>query len=232
MSTNLLKALRGPDGSRRGRARVVVPLFAAAVALGSLGVAQATSTSGGMGQGQFGKTVGFYQGHEVSFTCTHGYFCDTSIPAKSTTGCEAGTGWKKAPSPMHDPLYITVPLGFNVPAMQMDCPNKLVCVDHPDTIDLSRLATVLAPIFGTTPAKLAPVLANYATPGHDHFVTTLNGGKAEWWDVYVVGVTSRAVYDDIHEHGSATYLQKLIAAKNPNVTAPIPTNLFLFFSAL
>lgn len=214
-------------------AKVVVPLAAALFAAGGLGVAQATS-SGGMGHGEmeFGKTVGFYKGSTVSFTYTHGFFCDTSVHATSSSGCEVGAKWHHAPSSQHDPLYITVPLGFSVPPMRMDCPDKLKCVDHPATVDLTRLAAALAPVYGTTAKKLEPALRDFATPGHDHFITDLNNGKAEWWDVYVVGVTSRATYNAIHAHGSFSYIQKLLQAKDPHVVGPIPTNLFLFFQAL
>ncbi len=68
-------------------------------------------------------------------------------------------------------------------------------------------------------------------PGHDHFITTLANGKAEWWDVEIVGVTSPKTLAAIRSHKSNDYLQKLIKAKNKNVVGPIPTNLFLFFSA-
>jgi hypothetical protein len=220
--------------SRKARrwTAVLVPLAAVAIAVSSLSSAQATSShqAMNMGQNQFGKTDGNYKGLTTSFTYTKGYFCDTSVSAASSTGCEVGAKWVKAPSRQHDPLYITVPLGFTVPAMKMECPAGLVCVDHPATLDLSRLATALAPIFGTTPAKLAPSLKNFATPGHDHYISDLNNRKAEWWDVYVVGVTDKATFDKIEDHNSYGYIQNLINHKNPNVTAPIPTNLFLYFA--
>jgi hypothetical protein len=213
-------------------AKLVLPLALAAFAAGGLGVAQATSNSAGHGPMEFGKTVGFYQGSTVDLTYTKGFWCDTTVTATSTSGCEVGQKWNEAPATQHDPLYITVPLGFTVPMNQMDCPDKLRCVDHPGTLDLTRLASALAPIFGTTPEKLMPALRNFQTPGHDHFLTDLNNGNPEWWDVYVVGVTSRSVYDNIHAHGSFGYIQQLINAKNPHVVGPIPTNLFLYFQSL
>ena len=68
-------------------------------------------------------------------------------------------------------------------------------------------------------------------PGHDHFITTLNDGKSEWWDVQVVGVTSPKTLAAIRSHKSNNYIKKLITSKNKNVVGPIPTNLFLYFSA-
>ena len=212
------------------KAAFLAPVAGALLAITGLGAAQATSTAAGHGPMEFGMTAGFYQGHSVNFTYTHGFWCDTTVPAASATKCEVGAKWNHAPSAQHDPLYITVPLGFNVPMGSIDCPSKLICVDHPGTIDLSRLAAALAPIFKTTPAALAPALRDFATPGHDHFLTDLNGGKPEWWDVYVVGVTSPTVYKQIHAARSFAYIQHLIATHNPNVVGPIPTNLFLYFA--
>ena len=217
----------------RRLAALAVPVAAVALVIGGLSSAQASARHEAMtmGQNQFGMTAGNYQGRSSTFTYTHGYWCDESVRAASSTGCEVGQVWNKAPSSQHDPLYITVPLGFTVPQTKMECPDKLVCVDHPATLDLSRLASALAPIFGITPAKLAPLLKNYATPGHSHYLSDLNMGKAEWWDVQVIGVTDPATWYRIQNHHSFDYIQSLIAAKNPNVTAPIPTNLFLFFAA-
>ena len=217
--------------SRRRLARVLAPLAAAAFAVAGLGVANANTETVGHGQNEYGLTAGFHAGAKVDFVYSKGFFCDTSVAAASSTGCEVGQKWKVAPRAQHDPLFITVPLGFSVPGPHMDCPNTLKCVDHPYTIDLSRLAPALAPIFKTTPEELAPVLENYVTPGHDHFLTDLNNGKPEWWDVYVVGVTDRATYDAIHAHRSYSYIQSLLKAKNKHVVGPIPTNLFLFFGA-
>jgi hypothetical protein len=185
----------------------------------------------GMGENGFGITNGSFARHPSDFTYTHGFWCDTSVPAASTTGCEVGAKWRRAPSRQHDPLIITVPLGFNVPAMRMDCPSTLVCIDHPGTMDLTRLAGALAPIFKTTPAALLPALKNFQTPGHDHFITDKNHRQAEWWDVYVVGVTNPATFNRIHRHRSYSYIQWLQRHHDKNVTTTIPTNLFLYFAA-
>ena len=209
--------------------RWAAPAAAAVILLsGGAAVAQA-STGTGRGVDEFGMTMGAIKGHSSAFTYTHGYFCDTSVPASSATGCEVGADAKVAPPGHSDPLYITVPLGFSVP--MQDCPAGLVCVDHPMTMDLTRLATALAPLYKTTPDKLMPALKDFATPGHDHLITTKAGGKAEWWDVNVIGVTDPKVYQAIHSHGSFSYVQSLLKAKNPHVLGPIPTNLYLFFAA-
>ncbi|AEV84367.1 hypothetical protein ACWT_3344 [Actinoplanes sp. SE50] len=219
---------------RAGRARRwAVPVAAAAVILAAGGglVAKAASAAeaGGRGPDEFGMTMGSHAGHSSGFTYHHGFYCDTHIAAASTTGCEAGVAAEVAPARHFDPLFITVPLGFTVKGL--DCPDKLTCVDHPMSLDMTRLAPALDPVYKATPEKLMPALRDFTTPGHDHFIGTRNGGKAEWWDVRVVGVTDPATYRAIRKHQSWTYLDGQIKAKNKHLVGPIPTNMFLFFAA-
>lgn len=216
-----------------GRARGRVIAAAAAMLLaGGVGTAAAAAGGTGMaghGVDEFGMTKAFFNGHAVDFTYSKGFYCDTSVLASSTSGCEAGAGALVPPAKDFDPLYITVPLGFKVPTQKMECPDGLVCVDHPATIDLSRLEKALKPLYPSlTDAQLTATLKNVPTPGHDHFITTRDHGKREWWDVQVVGVTSKSEYNKIAAHRSAAFLKKEIKAGK--TTAAIPTNLFLFFS--
>jgi hypothetical protein len=223
----MLETLRRMRAART--ARWAAPAAAAAILLAGGGAIANASSHTGRGTNEFGMTMGSYQHHTSTFTYTHGFYCDTSVKAVSTTGCEVGERSKVPPAKHFDPLFITVPLGFS--SAGLDCPARLVCVDHPMTVDMTRLAPALAPLFKTTPEKLAPALRNFTTPGHDHFVTDLNKGKSEWWDVRVVGVTDPKVYAAIQKHHSYGYIAGLIKAKNKAVVGPIPTNLFLFFKA-
>jgi hypothetical protein len=221
----------------QGRTRLVVTAVALLLACGA-GVAVAASSqssappsnarSMGRGINEYGMTRAYFRGHSTRFTYTRGYWCDRSVRSTATSRCEAGAKWKKAPSKQHDPLYITVPLGFTIKPMNMDCPNGLVCVDHPGTIDLRRLEPALKPLYPQlTSAQLRHALANFPTPGHQHFITDKNGGKPEWWDVRVVGVTNKAEYQKISRHKSAHYLLRQV--KEKKTTGVIPTNLFLYF---
>ena len=176
-------------------------------------VGAAAQAGNGDGQDGYGITRDFESGFITPITYTHGFYCDLSVPAKSQSGCEAGTSYKRPPARQFDQLYITVPLGFTVPPMDMQCPTGLVCIDHPATIDLSAIG-------GPGDAM---------TPGHDHYTTTRNNGVPEWWDVEVVGVTDSATYNDIRAHGSFAYIDHLIKMGDKHLTKPIPTNLFLFF---
>jgi hypothetical protein len=222
----------------KGARKAIAGLGIVVMTMAGVGVAvAATSTptaTMGMGHGvnEFGKTDGFFKGHGVDFTYTKGFYCDTSVASSASTKCEAGEAYKTPPASHFDPLYITVPLGFTVPMHMQDCPATLQCVDHPGTIDLTRLESALKPLYPKlTDAQLTAALGDFAVPGHDHFVTSLNGGKAEWWDVRIVGVTSPKTLAAIRSHESNSYVQKLIDKKDKSVVGPIPTNLFLFFSA-
>jgi hypothetical protein len=219
----------------KGRGRIVAAA-AAVLTIAGVGVSVAASTgpapsnsvSPGRGIDEFGMTKANYQGRTVDFTYTNGFYCDTRVTSTASSKCEAGATYKRPPAKDFDPLYITVPLGFSVRPMRMDCPSGLVCVDHPGTIDLRRLEPALKPLYPTlTDRQLTKALANFETPGHQHFITTRAGGRPEWWDVRIVGVTNRAEYNKITRHGSVAYLKKEVAAGR--TTGVIPTNLFLFF---
>jgi hypothetical protein len=218
------------------RARILAASVAIVVA-GGAGVAAAAASSAapsnamqkGMGVNEYGMTKAFFNGRAVSFTYAKGFYCDRHVTSAATSGCEVGAPFVVPPAKSFDPLYITVPLGFTVPSMSMACPSSLVCVDHPGTIDLSRLEPALKGLYPQyTVAQLTAALGNAATPGHAHFITTRNGGRAEWWDVLVVGVTSRAEWNAITAHRSFAFLDHQVIKK---MTTPIiPTNLFLYFS--
>ena len=222
--------------SFKNHARVFAATLAIAIA-GGVGIAAAANTSApasnamqkGMGINEFGMTKSFFDGHTVSFTYSKGYYCDKSVTSGASSGCEAGAEFKVPPAKSFDPLYITVPLGFTVPTASMECPSALVCVDHPGTIDLSALEPALKGLYPTlTAAQLTSALKNYATPGHEHIITTQNGGQAEWWDVKVVGITKLSVWNAINAHQSFSFLNQEVSKKL--TTGIIPTNLFLYFS--
>jgi hypothetical protein len=226
------------NGARTLKARVAIATVVALSTAG-VGVAMAATSSppsnavsSGRGINEFGMTRGYLFGHKKTFTYSKGFFCDTSVKSAASTKCEAGEKYRKAPAKDFDPLYITVPLGFDVKMHMIDCPNGLVCVDHPGTIDLSRLEPALKPLYpNLTDAQLTAALKNYAVPGHDHFLTTDAAKKAEWWDVRVIGVTSPKTWHAIQQHRTFGYVNRLLEAKNPTVVGPIPTNLFLFFAS-
>lgn len=82
------------------------------------------------------------------------------------------------------------------------------CVDHPDTIDLSRIASALG--------KSPDALRNVPLPGHDHIITDRNADLPEWWPVYVVGVTDPASFREIEHDKDYATLQRPAARRWPH----------------
>lgn len=217
------------QGRKRFVAAGVAMMFAAGI---GMAVASSGPSSNAMSMGhgvnEFGLTKAYLNGQTTEFTYSKGFYCDTSRKSAASSGCEAGAGARKPPAKNFDTLYVTVPLGFTIPKMKMQCPTGLVCVDHPGTMDLTRLEPALKPLYPSlTKKQLTDALKNYQTPGHQHFIDNLNGQRPEWWDVKVVGVTSKAEYDKIDRHKSLAYLRHQV--KQGKTTAVIPTNLFLYF---
>lgn len=173
-----------------------------------------------------GITHGYYDGSTLDFLYTARYYCDTTVSAKSSTGCEAGAKYNKLPPSANsqDPLYILVPLGFSPSGLQ--CATKGNCIDHPGTMDLSRLSSVLDPILHTTPSQLD----NAPLAPHSHFITTRNHNLPEWWNVHIVGVTNQASFDKAVTAKSYATLQSMEG--KDGVTMPILTNVFLYFQTL
>lgn len=173
-----------------------------------------------------GLTHGYYDGSTVNFLYTANFYCDPGVSSKATTGCEAGAKYSKLPpdAAAQDPVYIVVPLGFKAPNLQ--CPMTGNCIDHPATMDLTRLASTLDPILHTTPAQLADAPAS----PHTHILNDRNNNLPEWWNVVVVGATSQAAYDKATATKSYAGL-KSMEGKN-GLTAEVPTNIFLYFQTL
>ncbi len=173
-----------------------------------------------------GLTKDFYAGSTIDALYTEPYWCDKSVSAAAPSGCEAGAKYKSVPpgvsSASHtDPLWVPVPLFSPTPPTQ--CP-VTGCVDHPMTIDLSRLASAL----GVPAAKLRDV----PVPAHDHILNTRNNDLPEWWPVVVVGVTNHKAWNEIVKAKDLQAVRILQEQKDSGVTPDIPTNLFLWFQTL
>jgi hypothetical protein len=189
-----------------------------------------------------GITNDWITGQNVQALYTEQYFCDTSVSAASSTGCEAGAPPNKvppgvstptAPSPtvtngQIDPLYIPVPLYKTTPVVYTQCPHGSTCIDHPPSVDLSRLAGAL----GATPASLD----NVPLPSHDHLLTTRNGDQPEWWNVVVVPVTSPKGLTSVESAKSYAAVKALENAPGSGIgvdgTGEVPTNAYLWFATL
>lgn len=169
-----------------------------------------------------GTTPGWFNGRTVTFSYTAAFQC-TAVPGEpsgAASGCSLAVEPTTRPSaPELDPtaaapvVYVMVPLFEPAPpASTLHCPANQTCITHPPTMDLSR-------VFGAG-------TANAALPAHSHIVGQLAGNL---WEIEVVGVTTRAAWDDLVNARSLQRVRQLQAQENSPLTDDIPSNLFLFF---
>ncbi len=164
-----------------------------------------------------GTTKGWLNGHTVTFKYTKNFICKRPPASKARTGCEAGADYTQTPAAAFDPLYVVVPLGFTPKTSTLQCPHAGRCIDHPSTIDLS--------------AVLGKGTGKFPLPPHSHIIATGNGGQSEWWNVIVVGVTSKGAWHKIVTAKSHAELMRLQRTPHSGVTGNIVSNLFLYFKA-
>ena len=124
--------------------------------------------------GQVGESYGYYNGTNVDLLYSENYYCDSNVSSQRVhrlRGRAAQSSPPSANSPNgttlgntthQDTLYIPVPLFSNPPPTQ--CTATATCIDHPPTIDLSRIA-------GALPGNPSPSsVDNVPIPAHDHVV--------------------------------------------------------------
>ncbi len=170
---------------------------------------------GNSGDVDRGNTAGWLDGKTVKFQYSKNFYCAAPPSSGAPTHCEGGAQARFAPvTGQIDPLYVVTPVGFTPATSTLQCPVTGACIDHPHTIDLSR-------IFGST-------TSNALLPPHSHVVTTSASGVPEWWRISIIGVTNQAAWDSIVSGKSFGAVRACQAAAS--CTATIPSNLFLFFA--
>ena len=158
-----------------------------------------------------GTTAGWFKGKLVTFFYNKDFFCKEPPMSGAESDCELGEEPQVRPRTGNIPvLYVMTPIGFT--PSNLHCPNVGNCINHPSTIDLSR-------VFG-------PGTENAALPAHSHIVDRAQGG---WWELEVVGVTDPAVWAQV-EAGKDLATVRTLQAAGEGITGDIPTNLFLFFN--
>jgi hypothetical protein len=169
---------------------------------------------------EFGFTAGWLDGRTVQFFYHKAFFCRTPVedglPVGSSTDCEAGSDGTVDPRGGKIPtLYVMTPLGFRPDEATLQCPVVGHCINHPSTIDLSRL-------FG-------PTTANAPLPAHSHIVDQVSGN---WWELAVIGVKDLTTWNQVVAGKSLTAVRALQAADpaGDHITGDIATNTYLFFS--
>lgn len=164
-----------------------------------------------------GTTDGWEDGKTVTFFYNKPYFCAQPPASGATSGCALNAEATVPPRGGRIPtLYVMVPLGFRPEESTLQCPTAGACINHPSTIDLSR-------VFGAG-TENAPL------PAHSHIIGDegSHGANAGWWEIEVVGVTDPMVWNEVARGKSLETVRRLQAA-GTGITGDLPTNLYLFF---
>lgn len=162
-----------------------------------------------------GTTAGWMDGQTVTFFYTKDFFCAEPPESGAPSKCEVGADATVDPRPDHNipELYVITPMGITVPQSTLHCPIPGNCINHPSTIDLSRVA--------------GPGASNVLLPPHSHVIDERHGG---WWELEVIGVKSLDSWNQIVAAKSLDKVRELQATANSGVTSDIKTNVYLFFS--
>jgi hypothetical protein len=168
---------------------------------------------------EFGFTAGWFQGNTVQFFYHKPFFCRTPVedgnPVGSTTDCEVGSDGTVDPRLGNIPiLFVMTPIGFRPADATLQCPVVGHCINHPSTIDVSR-------VFG-------PGTENAPLPAHSHIVDQVEGN---WWELHVIGVKDPTTWDQVVAGKSLASVRALQAADptGAKITGDILTNVYLFF---
>ena len=171
---------------------------------------------------QTGFTPGWLKGKTVQFFYhTHTFFCHVPVadgqPVGSTSGCESGSEGLVDPRPGGTKipfLFVMTPVGFRPDTSTLHCPIVGQCINHPSTIDLSR-------IFG-------PTTSNAPLPAHSHIIDEHTGN---WWELIVIGVKDLGTWNQVVAGKSLSTVRTLQAGDptHMHITGDIRTNTYLFF---
>ena len=205
---------------RRANSRIaggglLLGLMAALVALfGASFVPSAQAQHNSAKGAEHGTTGGWYDGRTVTFVYPKSFFCKEPPSSGADSKCEAGEEATVSPRPGANlpVLYVMTPIGFRPDDSTLQCPEVGNCINHPGTIDVSRV--------------LGPGTENLPLPAHSHIIDVAKGG---WWEIEVIGVTDPGVWDQIVAGKDLATVRELQAA-NVGITGDIPSNLFLFFN--
>ncbi|HUQ84772.1 MAG TPA: hypothetical protein VM077_00465 [Candidatus Limnocylindrales bacterium] len=166
-----------------------------------------------------GFTDGWFDGKTVKFFYSKfKFFCKEPPTSGADSNCEAGAEPQSKPRGGDIPkLYVMTPLGFRPAENTLQCPTVGNCINHPMTIDVSRV--------------LGAGTENLPLPAHSHIVDEDTNG---WWELEVVGVKDQATWDKVVAGKSLDTVRALQAdtANADKITGDIPTNSFLFFDVL
>jgi hypothetical protein len=170
---------------------------------------------GGAQCSDIGFTHAWLEGKTVDLEYSHTFFCAEPPASGATSKCEAGAPDTVDPpsGPIVSPIYTLVPQGFSLSG-PLHCPRAGQCIDHPDTIDLSRMDGA----------------SNAAFPAHNNVIEEDESFQSTWWPVIIIGVKSPSAWSAIAAAKSVDAVDA--CQESGNCTADIPTNAYLFFQVL
>jgi len=165
-----------------------------------------------------GFTDAWFNGQTVQLGYSHRFFCAQPPTSEAPSACEAGeAGTIQPPSgPVVSNIYLLIPDGFSPPASTLHCPVPGRCIDHPHTIDLSRV--------------LDGKGEEAVLPAHSLVIEDEEAFQSTWWPVVLVRVKTLDAWNTIAAAKSIDAVDACQA--NGGCFPEIDTNAFLFFQVL
>ena len=149
---------------------------------------------------------------------SHDFFCAAPPKSAGSSKCEAGEAAITDPpsGPVVSNVYLLIPVGFSPPESTLQCPVDGRCIDHPHTIDVSRL--------GGRHGKHAIL------PAHSFVIEDPEAFQSTWWPVVLVRVKTLDAWNAI---AAAKSIDAVDACQASGGCFPEnDTNAFLFFQVL
>src|SRR5262249_5653850 len=179
---------------------------------------------GGEGCIDIGFTDAWFNGQTVQLEYSHDFFCATPPKSSGSSRCEAGEAAITAPpsGPVVSNVYLLIPIGFSPPESTLQCPVDGRCIDHPDTIDLSRLDGPQ----GKHGKHGKPTIL----PAHSFVIEDQESFQSTWWPMVLVRVKTLDAWNAIAAAKSIDAVDACQA--NGGCFTENDTNAFLFFQVL
>jgi hypothetical protein len=169
------------------------------------------------GHVQKGYIGGWLNGRAVRLRYSKPFFCAAPPASGAATKCEIGAEAEVFPRRGRIPkVYAIVPAGFSPDPSTLHCFSHTLCLNHPPTIDASRIAGP-----GATSVPPSP---------HSHIITERGGG---WWNTVNIRVFDVGVWNQIAAAKSLAKVRELQADPAVGgaglISKGTPTNIFFFF---
>ena len=165
-----------------------------------------------------GFTDAWFDGQTVQLEYSHRFFCAQPPQSQAVSGCEAGAPAQTQPpsGPVVSNVYLLIPVGFSPPESTLHCPVPGHCIDHPHTIDLSRL--------------VGQGGESVVLPAHSFVIEDQEAFQSTWWPVVLVRVKTLEAWNTIAAAKNIAAVDDCQA--NGGCFEENETNGFLFFQVL